>query len=65
MTTEQIKFRDTDNDTILGGILIDDRYIICGCCGGVIDLNEEDCGAEILERYPFNWIDISDAIVGE
>ena len=63
MKTKQIKFRDTDNDAILGGILIDDRYIICGCCGGVIDLNEEDCGAEILERYP--WINISDAIVGE
>ena len=65
MKTEQIKFRDTENDAILGGILIDDRYIICGCCGGIIDLNEEDCSAEILEHYPFNWIDISDAIVGE
>lgn len=58
METKQIIFRDEGE--LLGGILVDNKYIICGCCGGVIDDLEE---IEIVE-YCKDWLDISEAIKG-
>ena len=55
---KQVKFIDDGN--ILGGILLDTGEIICGCCGGIIESDE----AEIIEIYD-DWINISDAIIGE
>lgn len=59
MTTRQVKFKDPDGE-ILGGILVNDEFIICGCCGGVFEMEE----VTILHRYP-DWINISDEIKGE
>ena len=64
MITKQVKFKDVCNDSIHGGILVingNDKYIICGCCGGVIEVDED---VEIIEEYN-NWVDISDSIIGE
>lgn len=58
MEVKQIIFRDEGE--LFGGILIDDKYIICGCCGGVIDDLTE---IEIVE-YCEDWLDISETIKG-
>lgn len=59
MKTKQVKFRDLD--TVLhGGILVDDKYIICGCCGGVIEVSDEMC--EIVEEYE-DWVSFEEDIV--
>lgn len=57
METKQVKFMDEEGE-IFGGILVDGEYIICGCCGGVIEWNE----VTILEKYN-NWVNISDNIM--
>ena len=58
MEVKQIIFRDEGE--LFGGILIDDKYIICGCCGGVIDDLTE---IEIVE-YCKDWLNISETIKG-
>jgi len=47
----QISFRllEEGADDICLGILFDERWIICGCCGAVIDAYEED--VEILQEF--------------
>lgn len=65
MTTKQVKFLDKNSQEILGGILINDETLICGCCGGVFDKDEwEDIGIEILKEYN-NWANISNEIIEE
>lgn len=58
MEIKQVKFKDVDGK-IYGGILIDDEYVICGCCGGVLEKDEVKILA-VLE-----WLPISDEILGE
>lgn len=55
---KQIKFRY--DGAILGGILIDDNTIVCGCCGNIF---EKDA-VEILEIYD-TWVDLSPTIIGD
>jgi len=65
MVTKQVRFRDKANDQTLGGILIQSGvvdYIICGCCGGVIETDDPDIEIEEIYR---NWSDISECIIGE
>ena len=58
MTTKQVKFLDKNSQEILGGILIDDETLICGCCGGVFDKDEwEDDKANIEEGYVFAYVE--------
>lgn len=76
----QVKFLDTgaEEPTWIGGIALGD-HIICGCCGGVISL--EDFWDEVEEGWQndpavvnvadedalvifSDWVDISDAITG-
>ena len=59
MYAKQIQFKD-DEDTIFGGILVNDEYIICGCCGGIFEKEE----VTILKEFE-NWVDISEEIIGE
>ena len=48
---KQIRFYDTENETELEGFLVDNKYIICGCCGSVLgEKGDEDY--PILEIYP-------------
>ena len=65
METQQILFQDGEAN-LLGGILLNDRYIICGCCGGVIDLEDPDDseGVAIIRKFSI-WVDISSEIIGE
>ena len=60
---QQCKFID-DEENILGGIYCKfdngDEYIICGCCGGIVDPSE----VTVVEIFS-DWINISDEIKGE
>lgn len=65
MEVHQVKFRTEDSpDKWLGGIMVDDEYIIYGCCGSIFD-SEEILDGTVLEIRPLKWIDISDAIKGD
>lgn len=65
MSFKQCKFDDLENKVTLGGILNEEEnYIICGCCGGVIDLTEEPLNYEIIKVYD-SWLNISEEIIGE
>ena len=60
MKTQQVKFRLKCDKNYSGGILVDDKYIICGRCGVALELEN------VAELYPYpDWIDINDAITGE
>ena len=57
---KQIKFHEVGEDIEIGGILLDDGNIICGCCGSLFE--PED--VEIIREYE-NWIDLSEEIKGD
>lgn len=40
MTVKQVEFYDGENQECHSGILIDNDYIICGCCGGVFEVED-------------------------
>ena len=66
MLIRQCYFKDEDADAIMGGIYVedgDDKYIICGCCGGVYDKDD----IANLEEFGFydSWVDISEEIKGD
>ena len=58
----QVKFIETadvvDDPHWIGGIAYQD-YVICGECGGIVDLED----IEDIEEFP--WCDISDEIIGD
>lgn len=75
----QVRFYDLENDCWIGGICYGEK-LICGCCGGVVNLNDF-CGEyqdwydmsteEEKKKLPANpieiysnWVDISEAITG-
>lgn len=57
----QVKFYDGANHKWLGGIAYLDE-IICGCCGGILGVDEFKEN-EIVEYDA--WVNISDEIIGE
>lgn len=59
MTVKQVEFYDGENQECHSGILIDNDYIICGCCGGVFEVSELD--ADKISIYD-EWINIEDTI---
>ena len=63
----QVMFWDTDGNHWCGGIGYGTE-IICGCCGGVVDIDEvyEFAPEEIINPLmPFeHWVDISIEIIG-
>lgn len=60
MYVTQVLFKDPEGE-MNTGICIDNKYVICGCCGSVFD--EDDIDFEWICHLP--WIDISDAIKGD
>lgn len=59
MEVKQVKFLPSGEEVYQGGIMVDNTYIICGCCGGVFEMEE----VEKYETLP--WINISEEIKGE
>lgn len=64
MIIKQVRFRCEGDEAYFGGILVGDGdpypYIICGCCGSIMEMDDI---AEI-QKYE-NWVDISSEIIGE
>lgn len=59
---KQIRFEDLVGD-VYGGLLVNDEYIICGHCGQIIYLNENEEDYKIIEIYN-TWVPLSDEIIG-
>ena len=57
---KQIKFHEVGEDIEIGGILLDDGNIVCGCCGSLFE--PED--VEIIKEYE-SWVDLSEEIKGD
>ena len=57
---KQIKFHEIGENIEIGGILLDDGNIVCGCCGSLFE--PED--VEIIKEYE-SWIDLSEEIKGD
>lgn len=64
-TCKQVAFKDTENNTFHGGILLPNGDILCGCCGGIIPEDEqtEEYGFRLLKVYD-DWINLDDEITG-
>lgn len=64
MIIQQVKFRPIGEEAWQGGIYLNyhlqDSYIICGCCGGLFEMDE-------IEEYSLyeDWVDISEEIIGD
>ena len=60
-TPKQVRFTDCAElkEEEFSGIAYND-FIICGCCGAVIPLQE----CKILEIYDY-WVDLSHEIIGD
>lgn len=63
MTVQQVKFNDKNigEGEMFGGIMVDNEYIICGCCGGIFEV--EEVGKENI--FPLSWVNISAEIMEE
>lgn len=64
----QVMFWDVDENHYIGGIAYHDE-IICGCCGGIVSIEEvyEFAPTEVKEPvhvFGKYWIDISHEIIG-
>lgn len=59
---KQIKFYDIENDCYHVGIELDDGNVVCGCCGGLLEKDDEGTTWKKLVEYE-NWIDLSEAII--
>lgn len=63
---KQVKFFDTEDNDIHGGLLLDNGDIVCACCGRIIPADEigpgEKCQAIILKIYE-DWADFSKFII--
>lgn len=53
MRVKQIVFKHFGEDNHNLGILIDNKQVICACCGAVFNKNE----VEIVRKYEF-WNDL-------
>ena len=60
---KQIRFYDKENDTVQGGILLDNGDIICGCCGGLFPKDDESSKNIVITDIYHFWVNISDAIM--
>ena len=61
---KQCKILDMENGVFHGGILLEDGSVICGCCGGLLPVDEQD-ETWHLEKVYDDWINISEEICGD
>lgn len=65
----QVKFYDLATEDYIGGIAFHE-YIICGCCGGLLEIADviDECTkmapdiTNPIISYENNWVDISEYI---
>lgn len=65
METKQVKFHIVGEEGFYGGILINNRYLICGCCGGVYDLEQDEEFEDevVIDEYFDFWVPLSEYIL--
>ena len=61
---KQLIFKDLDNNTIHGGLLLENGDVICGCCGAIQEHDDEEVTWKRLEVFD-TWEDIDEAIYGD
>jgi hypothetical protein len=57
--TKQVLFLDLEG-CAHAGLLLDDGYIVCGCCGSLVEPDEY-----LLLHVYKNWVDIEEEICGD
>lgn len=60
MTTRQVIFEDIEIGENHAGIEIDEKYVICGCCGGVFEKDDY----KIVKTYDY-WVNLESEIAGD
>ena len=60
----QIIFKDLELNEICAGILTDERNVICGCCGGLFEAEEENQTWKIIKIYN-KWKNLENTICGD
>lgn len=60
---KQIQFKDLENSEIHGGIELDDGNVVCACCGGLFEKDEEGETWEKVKNYK-TWVDLDAEICG-
>lgn len=57
--TKQVLFLDFEG-TVHAGLLLDDGWIVCGCCGSLVEPDEY-----LLLHVYKEWVDIEEEICGD
>lgn len=59
-----VKFKDLELNEIHYGYVDEEGDVVCGCCGGVFETEEEGVIFQILDRYSLGEEEIKE-IMGE
>ena len=62
---KQIMFRDLENNVKHGGIQLDNGDVICGCCGGLFEADEQGTTWELIKDFDDFWVDLDEEICGD
>lgn len=57
--TKQVLFLDLEG-TVHAGLLLDDGYIVCGCCGSLMEPDDY-----LLLHVYHEWVNIEEEICGD
>ena len=60
---KQVKFKELDNDNELGGIMLENGDVICGCCGSIFPADEKGETWELIEDHGDFWVDLTAEIL--
>lgn len=61
---KQVKIKELEGGVEVGGIMLDNGDVICGCCGSIFPIDEKGQTWELVEDYGDCWVDISAEIIG-
>lgn len=60
---KQVKFVELEEpNEFIGGILLDNGDVICGCCGGIFENKERGETWDIIKEFD-DWRDLSEEII--
>ena len=62
-SVKQVKFIEIgESERFIGGILLNNGDVICGCCGGIFKNENKGKTWDIIEEFE-NWVDFSEEII--
>lgn len=61
---KQVKIKELESNVEVGGIMLDNGDVICGCCGSIFPIDEKGETWELIEDYGDCWVDLSAEIIG-